>query len=492
MKFLWLLLIELLFTLPLSAMQGEERAQGFQAPDEIQEVQDQEQPAEVYGMLRIEVESECSICTESFNAEELIVKTPCNHIFHQHCLLQWMEENPVCPFCRMALNEEGLEIIPFERFQQAEGEGNGYILEIPVADPHVVAHAPVHAVADVPYAARIYEVRRNLIARTQRGLGYGFMAAAGCYLADHYLLRRLPNSVRNLIHQGAGSSIVYYLLHRSVLRRLPEWGQQLSRGILGVAGSWFLSQRHDLPHDVRQVGLSALATGGIHQIFQSVANLDERFLAGQGRLTLALGASCFPIAAGLGLNGNTSLSPLVRQMSLIGGVGLGAVDAMHLIPVPERRVLQSALAVGIGEALSRIDLPAPIRHISRFTSGVGGAYLPNMVFDAINRRYGYQDMWRPIHSFMAATILGRFHRESELSLLGNGFSFYRLGWDHLGVGVAGFALGRGARFFFDGGGQALADLGERFLGSSSDSEGRISRISRLIFASLMAAINIVR
>ena len=484
------LLLVLFFISSLYAM--EDADLGF-GQEEGAHVED----AALQGIQRIEVERDCSICTDPFNDNVTIVKTACNHIFHQQCLLQWMGHNPVCPICRRPLREEELEIIPFDRLQHLGEDGNGYILEIPAADPHVVAHAPVHAVADVPYAVRVHEIRRNLLARTQRQLGYGIMAAAGGYLADHYLLRRLPCSVRNLIHQGAGAFVSYYLLHRlglqRRLQRLPLWGRQLGRGILGVVGGWLVNRRHDLPYDVRHVGLSVLATGGLHQIFQSLADLDERrgIFGRQGGISLArIGASCFPIAAGLGLNGNSSLSPLVRQMSLIGGVGLGVADAMRLVPVPERRVLQSALAVGVGEALSRSDLPAPVRHISRFASGVGGAYLPNTAFGAAIQRYGYRDMWRPLHTFMFSTVLGRYHRESELSLLGYAYTFYRNGWNHLLAGMGGFALGRGARFFFYSGMQALTSLGESSFGYGQDSAsgGSIARISRLVFVALMSVL----
>lgn len=46
---------------------------------------------------------QCSVCLESFTEEYL--KTPCNHSFHERCIVSWMSISPdSCPICRARLN----------------------------------------------------------------------------------------------------------------------------------------------------------------------------------------------------------------------------------------------------------------------------------------------------------------------------------------------------------------------------------------------------
>lgn len=43
----------------------------------------------------------CAICWEKMEAAR---KLPCSHLFHNTCLLSWLEQDTSCPTCRMALN----------------------------------------------------------------------------------------------------------------------------------------------------------------------------------------------------------------------------------------------------------------------------------------------------------------------------------------------------------------------------------------------------
>jgi hypothetical protein len=45
---------------------------------------------------------ECVICQAPLIGSETLV-TPCNHVFHQDCLLQWAEVKLMCPICRRAM-----------------------------------------------------------------------------------------------------------------------------------------------------------------------------------------------------------------------------------------------------------------------------------------------------------------------------------------------------------------------------------------------------
>ncbi|GAX25535.1 hypothetical protein FisN_28Hh003 [Fistulifera solaris] len=46
---------------------------------------------------------ECSICFEVFRPEEIVSWSPepnCQHVFHHHCIKEWLLQKKECPFCR--------------------------------------------------------------------------------------------------------------------------------------------------------------------------------------------------------------------------------------------------------------------------------------------------------------------------------------------------------------------------------------------------------
>ncbi|XP_012845403.1 PREDICTED: uncharacterized protein LOC105965407, partial [Erythranthe guttata] len=48
----------------------------------------------------VAVEAECSICLEEFSEGARVVQLPCRHMFDEDCILRWLSENRVCPYCR--------------------------------------------------------------------------------------------------------------------------------------------------------------------------------------------------------------------------------------------------------------------------------------------------------------------------------------------------------------------------------------------------------
>lgn len=52
------------------------------------------------------------ICMSEFLAGEVIVVTPCEHIFHKRCCSEWLQHSRTCPYCRadlpdaLGMNEE--------------------------------------------------------------------------------------------------------------------------------------------------------------------------------------------------------------------------------------------------------------------------------------------------------------------------------------------------------------------------------------------------
>ncbi|KAK4436741.1 E3 ubiquitin-protein ligase [Sesamum alatum] len=47
--------------------------------------------------------SSCSICLEGFSDGGRGTRLPCNHMFHENCIVRWLRGNHVCPLCRYQL-----------------------------------------------------------------------------------------------------------------------------------------------------------------------------------------------------------------------------------------------------------------------------------------------------------------------------------------------------------------------------------------------------
>ena len=48
-------------------------------------------------------ENSCAVCKEEFNIGEECLSMPCNHYFHDNCLIPWLKERNSCPVCRFEL-----------------------------------------------------------------------------------------------------------------------------------------------------------------------------------------------------------------------------------------------------------------------------------------------------------------------------------------------------------------------------------------------------
>ncbi|MFS8023766.1 putative transcription factor C2H2 family [Helianthus anomalus] len=48
-------------------------------------------------------DKKCVICLEDFEPKEVVMVTPCNHMFHEDCILPWVKSNGKCPVCRFSL-----------------------------------------------------------------------------------------------------------------------------------------------------------------------------------------------------------------------------------------------------------------------------------------------------------------------------------------------------------------------------------------------------
>ncbi|MCL7027001.1 hypothetical protein MKW94_001512 [Papaver nudicaule] len=45
----------------------------------------------------------CVICMEKFEARTVVTYMPCSHMFHEYCLVPWLQENHSCPLCRFEI-----------------------------------------------------------------------------------------------------------------------------------------------------------------------------------------------------------------------------------------------------------------------------------------------------------------------------------------------------------------------------------------------------
>lgn len=45
----------------------------------------------------------CAICLEEFEPRQIVMLTPCNHMFHEECIVPWVKSHGQCPVCRFAI-----------------------------------------------------------------------------------------------------------------------------------------------------------------------------------------------------------------------------------------------------------------------------------------------------------------------------------------------------------------------------------------------------
>eukprot|EP01095_Lingulamoeba_sp_RSL-Kostka_P007293 TRINITY_DN2308_c0_g1_i1.p1 TRINITY_DN2308_c0_g1~~TRINITY_DN2308_c0_g1_i1.p1 ORF type:complete len:143 (-),score=35.03 TRINITY_DN2308_c0_g1_i1:69-497(-) len=86
--------------------------------------------------------STCSICLEEFKLNEYARKIPCNHFFHDNCIVEWLTSHNTCPLCKYELptldyNYEEKKRLEREKKNLTEEESdyyNGYIRKKPNND----------------------------------------------------------------------------------------------------------------------------------------------------------------------------------------------------------------------------------------------------------------------------------------------------------------------------------------------------------------------
>lgn len=60
---------------------------------------------EIEGLSRIQYHSSgekdlCTICYCEFEEEEKVISLRCKHLYHEECIVKWLEKNAKCPVCK--------------------------------------------------------------------------------------------------------------------------------------------------------------------------------------------------------------------------------------------------------------------------------------------------------------------------------------------------------------------------------------------------------
>ncbi|XP_055695257.1 E3 ubiquitin-protein ligase Iruka [Lutzomyia longipalpis] len=58
---------------------------------------------------QVNTKLQCSVCLEDFQLSETVRQLPCSHLYHENCIVPWLELHGTCPICRKALSPEAEE-----------------------------------------------------------------------------------------------------------------------------------------------------------------------------------------------------------------------------------------------------------------------------------------------------------------------------------------------------------------------------------------------
>jgi hypothetical protein len=52
----------------------------------------------------------CTICYCEFEELEKVMELKCKHLYHEECIVKWLEKNPKCPVCKQSQTDREMEI----------------------------------------------------------------------------------------------------------------------------------------------------------------------------------------------------------------------------------------------------------------------------------------------------------------------------------------------------------------------------------------------
>ena len=66
----------------------------------------------------------CAVCKEEFNTDEICLIMPCNHFFHEGCLIPWLKLRNSCPLCRFELPTDDEDFENMKKEKNINNIGN--------------------------------------------------------------------------------------------------------------------------------------------------------------------------------------------------------------------------------------------------------------------------------------------------------------------------------------------------------------------------------
>lgn len=60
-------------------------------------------PRQKIGEVEVAAGYECAVCKDEYALDDVCIKLPCNHTFHDDCIRPWLQVNGTCPTCRYSL-----------------------------------------------------------------------------------------------------------------------------------------------------------------------------------------------------------------------------------------------------------------------------------------------------------------------------------------------------------------------------------------------------
>ena len=54
-------------------------------------------------IIKNKEQNNCSVCKDDFELDNIVIRIPCSHVYHEDCILPWLKERNSCPTCRFEL-----------------------------------------------------------------------------------------------------------------------------------------------------------------------------------------------------------------------------------------------------------------------------------------------------------------------------------------------------------------------------------------------------